>query len=85
MRCQARGASPGDGRPRFFAGGERIASAALAPCVAMAARQMIVHHADRLHEGVDDRRSAEFEPRALDLWRGVRKWLRRRVAHASSD
>src|ERR1700722_16793273 len=63
MRCQARGCDA-----------SRVARLARCPVSVMAARpellalrmaiagdQMIVDHADRLHEGVDDGRPAEFE------------------------
>src|SRR4029453_4418409 len=35
--------------------------------MAMTAHEMIVHHTDRLHEGIDDCRSTEFETAAREL------------------
>ena len=40
---------------------------------------MIVHHADRLHEGIDDGRAHEFEPLGLEiLGEFLRQWRLRR-------
>src|SRR5580693_4105299 len=83
MRCQARGSDAGRAarlarcavsttatRPEF-----------LALRMAIAGDQMIVDHADRLHEGVDDGRPAEFEAALRQLLgdrardRGLRRYL----------
>src|ERR1700723_3688051 len=63
MRCQARGCDAS--RVARLARCAVSATAArpefLALSMAIASDQMIVDHADRLHEGVDDGRPAEFE------------------------
>src|ERR1700719_2211682 len=63
MRCQARGSDAG--RAARLSPRAVSATAArpefLALRMAIAGDQMIVDHADRLHEGIDDGRPAEFE------------------------
>src|SRR5580704_15234529 len=70
MRCQARGSDAG--RVARLARCAVSATAArpelLALRMAIAADQMIVDHADRLHEGVDDGRPAEFEAALRQLF-----------------
>jgi hypothetical protein len=51
--CERRSSRPGE----LGAGG-----------MAMTGHQMIVHHADRLHESIDDGRSTEFETAARELF-----------------
>src|ERR1700733_6623783 len=60
MRCQARGSSTAT-RVRFNCSGTIFAPELLHRLVAVAGHQMVVDHADRLHEGVDDGRAAELE------------------------
>ena len=61
MRCQARRA-----RGSRVMVGFRCASAGMP--VAAAIDEMIVDHADRLHEGVDDRRAAEIDAARLQVF-----------------
>src|SRR6202035_5831882 len=63
MRCQARGsdAGPAARLARRAASATAARRELFARCVAMAGDNMIVDHADRLHEGVDDGRPAELE------------------------
>src|SRR5215510_8335961 len=44
--------------------------------VAWAADEVVVHHADRLHEGVDDRRAAELEASGFEFLRNLPGQLR---------
>src|SRR5215510_16479936 len=43
--------------------------------MARAADQVVVHHADRLHEGVDDRRAAELEAPGFEFLRDLPRQL----------
>src|SRR5580692_6974414 len=63
MRCQARGADAGCAArlTRCAVSATAARPELLTLCMAIAGDQMIVDHADRLHEGVDDGRPAEFE------------------------
>src|SRR5262245_2770593 len=44
--------------------------------VARAADQVVVHHADRLHKGVDDRRAAELEAPSFEFLGNLARQLR---------
>src|SRR3984885_1704501 len=63
MRCQARGSSiaRGIGWTRLSRSATAFAPELLHGLMAVAGHQMVVDHADRLHEGVDDGRAAELE------------------------